>query len=557
MPDVATVSTHDYLQGNFAPLRSEHPEPTACEIVSGEIPQGLVGSNYLRNGPNPRHIYEGIAYHWFDGDGYLHLVNVEGPNKVSYVGRYINNPQLKVEDSLGFGLRTSIATFLEPMTKGSVAKMMGKAALARATMGSAPITTSNTALVYHNGTAMALMEAAQPMRIQLPTLESMGFETYKNQIVTFTAHPKVDPDNDEMVFFSYSTRPHINYHVANKQGELIVNTKIPLPAPIMMHDFATTKTRSLILDNPLVFSIPGVDPKANPAKYPILSFRPENGSRIGIVPRHYNPEKDQVQWIDIAPCSIIHTGGAWDLPEENGRYLVLVTPRSTKVELRTLSGKGYSSPDMARMHIYLIDTKEGKAIERCLDPEVTGEFPVINNKRMMKSARYIYAAEFDAKDSRKFCGVHKYDLGEGFDTLQGIKDLAEGRSEVKRKTFRYGGKRFSGEAVFAPRTANGRDPATGAPLAEDDGYLVCFVHDEGQGPNEYDGVSEFWVIDARDMETVVCKVRLPCRVPYGFHGMFVDPEAVRMQRVVEKNIQQPGFVSSAIASTVGTIASML
>lgn len=59
------------------------------------------------------------------------------------------------------------------------------------------------------------------------------------------------------------------------------------------------------------------------------------------------------------------------------------------------------------------------------------------------------------------------------------------------------------------------------------------------------------------MEDVVCKIRLPCRVPYGFHGLFVDPEQMRMQKVVEKNLYEPGIVSRAIASVVGMVASML
>lgn len=537
-------------------MRTEHKEPVAC-TVEGRIPEGLIGACYVRNGPNPRHVYEGIAYHWFDGDGFLHSVNLEAADKVSFVNRYIENPHLPVEDKLGFGLRTSISIFLEPMTKGALASMASKGALARATMGSTPITTSNTALVWHNGTMMALNEANPPMVVSLPSLESKGLETYKNQITKFTAHPKVDPDTDEMVFFAYDTRPLINYYVSDKNGNLTVRTKIPLKDPIMMHDFVVTKTRSLILDNPIVFSIPGIDPKANPAKHPILSFRKENGSRIAIIPRHYNESKDKVQWIDIETCSVIHTAGAWDLPEENGRYIAYVAPRSSSTELRALSGRGIKAPELATLHMWLIDTKQGTAIERGLDPGSTGEFPVINPKNVGKPTRYVYCARFAPDDCRKFDGIIKYDLGEDYNSLDGIQALVQGRTQVSKKEFGYGGQRFSGEAVFAPRTHDGLDPVTRQPLAEDDGYLVCFVHDEAQGPHEYDGNSEFWIIDAKNMAEVVCKVKLPCRVPYGFHGAYFDGECVRLQRTVEKNLQGPGYMGLAVASTVGTIASML
>lgn len=51
---------------------------------------------------------------------------------------------------------------------------------------------------------------------------------------------------------------------------------------------------------------------------------------------------------------------------------------------------------------------------------------------------------------------------------------------------------------------------------EDDGYVVSYVHDENTGE------SRFLVMDAKSPNLdLVATVKLPRRVPYGFHGLFV------------------------------------
>ncbi|GLT81922.1 hypothetical protein SLE2022_003450 [Rubroshorea leprosula] len=50
---------------------------------------------------------------------------------------------------------------------------------------------------------------------------------------------------------------------------------------------------------------------------------------------------------------------------------------------------------------------------------------------------------------------------------------------------------------------------------EDDGYLMTFVHDEKIDE------SRFVLMDAKSLDlSVLAEVRLPRRIPYGFHGIF-------------------------------------
>jgi hypothetical protein len=76
-----------FTVGNFAPVDRECPPDENVEIESGTIPSCLNGGVYLRNGGNPHH-EPGFGYHYFDGDGMLHIVKFRD-GKATYCCRYI------------------------------------------------------------------------------------------------------------------------------------------------------------------------------------------------------------------------------------------------------------------------------------------------------------------------------------------------------------------------------------------------------------------------------------------------------------------------------------
>jgi carotenoid cleavage dioxygenase-like enzyme len=82
-------------------------------------------------------------------------------------------------------------------------------------------------------------------------------------------------------------------------------------------------------------------------------------------------------------------------------------------------------------------------------------------------------------------------------------DSATGDSQVQE----LGPQQVFGECVFIPR---GADPSETA------GWLVGLVHDSAQNS------SDLVVLDAGDFGgPPLARVRLPQRVPYGFHGSWV------------------------------------
>lgn len=144
--------------------------------------------------------------------------------------------------------------------------------------------------------------------------------------------------------------------------------------------------------------------------------------------------------------------------------------------------------------------RTGEVAERQLSTQQS-EFPRVHPQRLGRAFRYVYTALFKERDrlSPLAIGVLKHDLHSGTETVHA-----------------WGEHRYGGECVFVPRRGARN---------EDDGYLMTFVFDEPSGR------SEFVVLDARDMTAApLCRVPLPVRVPYGFHGRWVTDAEIAAQR---------------------------
>ncbi len=107
--------------------------------------------------------------------------------------------------------------------------------------------------------------------------------------------------------------------------------------------------------------------------------------------------------------------------------------------------------------------------------------------------RFGYAAEF-GDGGPSAIGYRKYDMKTGASTAHELKNGRTGS-----------------EAVFLP-AANAS--------AEDDGYLLTFVHDPAHDK------SELVILDASHLEKdPIARIHLQARVPHGFHGSWIADRA--------------------------------
>lgn len=455
-----TAALNPYLADNFAPVQTELNVDSLS--VLGELPPELNGM-FVRNGPNPQFPPIG-RYHWFDGDGMLHGVQIQD-GKASYRNRYIRTRGFQQEQQAG---RALFGGLLQPSPNGFK-------------------NVANTALVWHHNQLLALWEGGEPHEIKVPALDTIGSHSFGGQLVSpVTAHPKVDPITGEMMLFGYSLAqpPYLKYSVVSAQGELLQTVPIDLPVGVMMHDFAITEHYTIFMDLPLTFRMERIQ-RGEPA----FAFESDRPSRFGILPRH--GDNSTIRWFEASSCYVFHTLNAY----ESGDEIILIACRMESTSVLGASPGSHEGDnraigsDVPQLYRWRFNLKTG-AVQEEPQGDSPCEFPRINEQYLGRSIRYGYAGKSAPSAMPKFDGLLKFDL-----------------EHQLVQTHSFGAGRYGGEGVFVPRPG-----AT----SEDDGWLITFVHDEAEGG------SELVIVAAQAVnEEPIARILIPQRVPYGFHGTWI------------------------------------
>lgn len=457
-----------YLLGSFAPIADE-VDLELTELLEGAIPRDLRGV-YVRNGPNPARPPDG-RYHWFDGDGMLHAVRFED-GRAHYSNRYVRTKGLLEERAAGTNLWRGLR---EPIVPDRLPQPWKD--------------TSNTDVKFHGRSLITSWYlSGTPYRIDPRTLANLGTDDFGGRWQhKVSAHVKVDPITDELLFFEYGPfPPFLRYGVVSPDGTLAHAIDVPTTGPRLPHDMAHTERYAILMDLS-VFP----DPAALARGRWRSAFHPEHPARFAVIPRRGGTS--DVRWFEASPCYIYHVVNAWEDGDAiemiahrvNPRCYLDVPPDATEFE-RMMSNLVMD----AELTRYRFDLRTGATTETKLDDENT-EFPTIDPRVSGLRSRFGYAMRIPRTAPASFTGFVKYDLADGSRTEH---RLPEGV--------------FCSESPFAPREGS---------KGEDDGYLLSFVVDEREDR------SELWILDASDVAArPVCRLRIPQRVPRGFHACFVD-----------------------------------
>ncbi|KAJ4373852.1 hypothetical protein N0V83_002591 [Neocucurbitaria cava] len=130
------------------------------------------------------------------------------------------------------------------------------------------------------------------------------------------------------------------------------------------------------------------------------------------------------------------------------------------------------------------------------------------------------------------------------------------------RVFKLPSNHYGQEPSFIP--CEGMEASTSGNLipTEDSGYLLFYVFNENQldstGECTADAKSELWVLDARTMQRVLCKIHLPTRIPYGLHGNWFTEDQIRDQQEVATLRSKPdGTIASKWARMRKNLTSYL
>ena len=434
-------------------------EVTAFDLpVTGELPADLTG-RYLRNGPNPVGPVDPSTHHWFVGDGMVHGVRLDGGRAAWYRNRYVGSADLAAA--------RGEADIDGPNWNNS---------------GHGP----NTNVGGFAGTTWAMVEAGgTPVELsyELDTVRRNDF--YGTLPGAFTAHPKVDPTTGEMHAMVYAWAEwmdHVQYVVVGTDGRVRKTVDIPLPGMTMLHDMSLTDRYAVVYDQPVTVDLD----LAFAGRFP-FRWNGDYGNRVGLLPRA--GEAGDIVWIDVPLCYSFHPLNAYDAADGSVVIDLCVYDRMFDADILGPFGDG----GQARLERWVLDPTGRRASITVID-ERANEFPRHRHSVTAQPYRYGY------------CASPSVDPTAGWPTLK--HDLETGASAV----FDHGPGRAAGEPVFVARPDSG---------AEDDGWLLTFVHDLGRE------TAELVVLDAQDFDRgYVAQVQLPQRVPFGFHGNWVSDRSV-------------------------------
>jgi len=343
----------------------------------------------------------------------------------------------------------------------------------------------NTNVIHHAGRMWALNELSLPYEIS-PELETIRRWDFGGPLPAgINAHPKFEADGHLHVMAYSFVEPFCWYVEIDAAGEIVRNEPIAMGGPVMVHDMGLTERYAIVFDLPVVFdlerAIAGV-----PLPY---VWDPDYAPRVGLLPRA-GTAADTI-WIDAPQCYVFHPLNAYD----DGDRVVIDLVRHPSMFRTDFRGPNEGTPVLER---WAIDPA-ARTIATSVVDDRSQEFPRADERLAARRHRYGYTLSASLTElggaGDRSTSILKHDLDAGATTAH---DLGRGR--------------VGSEFVFVPAAPD---------AGEDEGWLMGYVYDGSTDS------SDLVILDAHDFGSdPVATVKVPRRVPAGFHGNWIPDRAL-------------------------------
>lgn len=445
--------------------------------IEGKLPKDLNGTLF-RTAPGMSENFGTALNHLFDGDAYLSAWRFDG-GAVSLKTKFLQTPQRLEEQSVG------------RMLYGEFGTSAPKTDVKRKHAGK---NQPSVNVVEWRGKLLGLSEGGLPTVINKDTFDFEGetdFGGILPKFLTFTAHPRFDPQTGDMFTFGFEKRPpgtaHI-YKIERAGGAAKLLYKMPMDGFYMVHDSILTENYFILLIPPVEYDVRSL--MSGKTSSDAIKFIESKPIRLLAFPRDNRDGAAQPIEINLPAQFFFHFGNAFETADGKLVFDVISGDNGQILEkLRVwkkdqFKGGADALQTWEKLRRVTVDLKN-KTILSKEDFAADVEFPRYDQRLTGKRARYLYAAEngYGANASIVRVDFQKNSL----------RKIAAG----KTRTF--------GEPVFVPGGASGE---------EDRGWLLT------QG---YDGGKNESFLEIRDAQTLDFASRIWANgqhFPLGFHGNF-------------------------------------
>jgi carotenoid cleavage dioxygenase-like enzyme len=494
-----------------------------AKVVEGKVPSDLTGM-LCRNGPGRIRIGSSQYGHWFDGDGFVTQLALDGRlQRATFQGRYVETDRFVLQKKVTAQYLSSLDYYDDYTDKRTIPFARSGVWTKAGTGGrfenlfKIPTNPANTNVIFldpnnkdrqQTPKLYAIAEGGDPVQLDTETLKTIGSSKIQNKDRTkvsksfFSAHYKVDPKTKEIFNhgMSLAFQTAVNVMRLSPSGELLQQSSIALPSLCFIHDNALSENYFVLILPPytinrssLLESLLGGEPFGKKFRWNNEGRKEHNHTMAMVF------SKKTLECVAQIPLELLSTYHLIDAFEEHDsstdttllsvRLLVHGPPPSERIQVEECFSDLYRSGPLPLCQImqYTMDVQRATVTySRQVAPDARPcELPDANQSWGYKK-RFLYTNV--REDRASFTNsIQKVDMETGK-----CSDVVS-----------FGDGTYAGAPIFLPTEPAGED--------EDDGYILTQVY------RSYEHRSDIAILDAKMMK-VVTLLQLDTHIPYQFHG---------------------------------------